>query len=117
MSNYTLGNFGENIATKFLEDKGYLILDRNYRSLGTEIDIVAMDKDILVFVEVKSRSSRLYGNACEAVNEFKMNNIIRTSMSYILAKGFEHYQVRYDVIEYYKNEDLINHIENAFEVC
>ncbi|WP_141553398.1 YraN family protein [Peptoniphilus sp. oral taxon 386] len=116
MNNRNLGAIGESIATKFLEDKGYKILDKNYRALGTEIDIVALDGDILVFIEVKSRSSKKFGNAFEAVNGFKIQNIIRTSMSYIVSKQLDSFQVRYDVVEYYINENYINHIENAFEV-
>lgn len=116
MDNQSLGKYGEDAATKLVEEKGYIILERNYRALGTEIDIIAMNRGILVFIEVKTRTSRKYGNAYEAVNSFKMKNIINTSLSYIMKNNLESSQVRYDIIEVYVNENLINHIENAFEL-
>lgn len=115
-NNKNLGDLGESIARKYLEKKGYLILDTNYRALQTEIDIVAKDLDELVFIEVKTRSSHKFGEAYEAVDEFKMQNIIRTSMSYIQKKNYYDLMVRYDIIEVYINEKKINHIKAAFDL-
>lgn len=115
-NNKNLGDLGESIARKYLEKNGYLILDTNYRALGTEIDIVAKDLDELVFVEVKTRSSHRYGEAYEAVNEFKIKNIIQTSISYIEKNMYYDLMVRYDIIEVYINEKKINHIKSAFDL-
>ncbi|WP_071026771.1 YraN family protein [Peptoniphilus raoultii] len=116
MNNKDLGNFGETLATKFLEDKNYKILDRNYRALGTEIDIIAKDKDELCFVEVKTRRSHKFGDAYEAVDEIKMQNIIQTARAYIYKNNLYDIQVRFDIIEVYIREGKINHIENAFSL-
>lgn len=112
--NLFYGNKGEDIATKFLEKKGYKILERNYRRIGTEIDIIARDKSEIVFVEVKSRNSRKFGNASEAVTAYKMKNIIQTATAYIMEKSLYDIQVRFDIIEVYFNEKEINHIISAF---
>lgn len=115
MNNKSFGNYGENVATDFLRRKGYRIIDRNYRAMGTEIDIICMDRNILVFVEVKSRSSNRYGYALEAVDERKINNIVQTAMNYIIRNDYSHLQVRFDVVEFY-SDGTINHIENAFDI-
>ncbi|EFK39449.1 putative TIGR00252 family protein, partial [Peptoniphilus sp. oral taxon 836 str. F0141] len=104
----------ESLATDFLQKKNYIILDRNYRALGTEIDIIAKDGEELVFVEVKTRRNHRFGEAYEAVTEFKMRNIIQTANVYIYKHELYNTQVRFDVIEVYINEKRINHIENAF---
>lgn len=114
MDNKSLGNFGESLATEFLKNNGYEILDRNYRRMGTEIDIIAKKDFLIVVVEVKTRRSRKFGNAYEAVDERKINNIIQTISYYILEKNLYDYQIRFDIIEVYSNEKVINHIENAF---
>lgn len=113
-NNKYYGNMGEDIATRFIENKGYKILERNYRTLGTEIDIIARDKNELIFIEVKSRNSRKYGNASEAVTNFKMQNIIKTATAYIMEKSLYDIQVRFDIIEVYFKEKEINHIISAF---
>lgn len=115
MNNKEFGDYGEQIVTDYLASKGCKILDRNYRANGTEIDIICLDKNIIVFVEVKSRRSKKFGNAFEAVDERKIKNIIKTSMNYLIKYDYTHLQVRFDVVEYYSTGE-INHIENAFEV-
>lgn len=117
MNNKELGDIGENIAVKFLENKKYIILDRNFRAQSTEIDIIAKDKEELVFVEVKTRKSHKFGEAYEAVGEFKMKNIINTARAYIYKHNLYDTQIRFDIIEVYYNEKRINHIENAFTLA
>ncbi|CDZ74909.1 Hypothetical protein ING2D1G_0750 [Peptoniphilus sp. ING2-D1G] len=114
MNNKNIGNFGEEKSVDYLINKNYKILDRNYRALGKEIDIIAMDKNILVFIEVKTRNSKKFGNASEAVDYFKIKNIVTASLNYAVSKNLTEYQIRYDIIEYYIKEHHINHIENAF---
>ncbi len=116
MKNVFYGNLGEDIATRFLENKNYKILDRNYRALGNEIDIVARDKDEIVFVEVKTRNSHKFGEAYEAVDKYKMENIILTSKAYIEKYSLYDIMIRYDIIEVYLKEKKINHIIGAFDL-
>ena len=62
-----LGNFGETEASNYLKSKGYVILDRNFRIRQGEIDIIALQQNILCFIEVKTRKNSDFGLACEAV--------------------------------------------------
>lgn len=114
MSNIKKGNFGENLSVKYLIDKGYIIVEKNYRTEFGEIDIIAYDNDILVFIEVKSRTNINYGYPFEAVNIKKQEKILNTSLLYIQENNLENIQLRYDIIEVYIKTKTINHIENSF---
>ncbi len=109
-----IGDIGEDAAVKFLEDKGYKILKRNFYCRVGEIDIIAVDGEETVFIEVKTRKSDAFGTAAEFVTHQKQQRIIKTALYYI---GGSDIPLRFDVIEvYHKNNEviLINHIENAF---
>lgn len=113
--NIKLGKKGEELAKKYLVSKGYNILGVNYRNSIGEIDIIAMDNNILVFIEVKTRTSLKYGYAYESVNQRKQEKIIYASMAYIKEKNIKDFQARYDIIEVYLTPGIkINHIDNAF---
>lgn len=117
MNNILKGKKGEAIAKEYLKSKDYLILEGNYRNKIGEIDLIALDKsnNILVFVEVKTRTSFKYGYAYEAVNIKKQKKIINCSQVYIKQRKYMNYQPRYDIIEIYLTSNAkINHIENAF---
>jgi len=114
------GDFGEKFAQKYLEKKKYKIIETNYRIKSAEIDIIAYDKNTLCFIEVKSRSSDLFGLPCEAVDVKKQQKIINGAMWYIAQNGIES-EIRFDVVEIFateKNDKLkvkkINIIKNAF---
>lgn len=114
-NNIEKGKKGELIAKNHLISNGYKILDINHRNKIGEIDIIAMDKDILVFIEVKTRTSIKYGYPYEAVNRKKQEKIIYSSLLYIKQNRLENYQLRYDIIEVYLTVNTkINHIDNAF---
>lgn len=114
-TNIQKGRKGEILAKEYLISKGYRILDLNYRNKIGEIDIIAIDKNILVFNEVKTRTSMSFGYAYEAVNRKKQQKIISCSKLYIMQKNLIDYQIRYDIIEVYLTPDIkINHIENSF---
>lgn len=83
MSNLTTGNIGEDLAVKYLQKLGYRILERNYRIKGGEIDIVALDKGYLVFVEVKTRSSHDFGLPVEAMTSWKIKFLLKTAEFYL----------------------------------
>lgn len=82
MSTVRAGKFGERIAIEILRKKGYKILDTNFRSRFGEIDIVAEDRGVLVFVEVKTRWSKKFGNPEEAVTFWKLRAIAKTGDYY-----------------------------------
>ncbi|MBC8590493.1 YraN family protein [Wansuia hejianensis] len=114
-TNIEKGKYGENVAKKYLLNKGYKILETNYRNKIGEIDIISLDKGVLVFIEVKTRTSTSFGYAFEAVNYKKQRKIYNTSTIYVKQKRLSNIQLRYDIIEVYlTNKVNINHIENAF---
>ncbi|MDO4982370.1 MAG: YraN family protein [Eubacteriales bacterium] len=112
------GRFGEDRAAAFLRKKGYTITERNYRCRVGEIDIIAEDRDFIVFVEVKTRKNDLYVQAREYVTASKQRKIRQTALMYLAFHETEK-QPRFDVIEVYIPEGLfgtvtLNHLENAF---
>lgn len=76
------GNRGEELAVSFLRKKGFMILARNFRIRGGEIDIIALEKETLVFIEVKSRSSSRFGSPFEAITPWKMKALARAAQFY-----------------------------------
>ena len=81
--NKKTGNRGEDLATEFLENKGYLILERNFRTRFGEIDIVCLDGEILVFVEVKTKKGHDFGEPEEMVNKSKLLQVQRMGEVFI----------------------------------
>jgi putative endonuclease len=98
MSTRTTGNLGEETAVKFLEEKKYKILERNYRNRLGEIDIVAKDNDIFCFIEVKTRLSDAPDLALEAVSVFKQRKIAQTALSYLKHHHLLECEARFDVV-------------------
>ncbi|QHT69010.1 YraN family protein [Rhodocytophaga rosea] len=108
------GNTGEKMASKFLEEKGYEVLERNYRYKKAEIDIIAKKENVLVFVEVKTRKSKLYGEPEEAVNQSKINLILLAAENFIESYNWL-FDIRFDVIAiHYTHPAEIVHIQDAF---
>ncbi len=112
---HELGNIGEDLAVNYLENKGYRILDRNWRSGHKEIDIVAMDGDTLVAVEVKTRKSATYGEPDIAVGVMKQRMLIWAANAYVRYHNID-IDVRFDIISivFTDSEPHIEHIEDAF---
>ncbi len=112
-----IGNFGEKIAEQYLKQKGYIILDKNFECRQGEIDIIALDKKEVVFVEVKTRRSNKYGTPSEAVNKIKQKHMLQTIKYYLYIRNLTEEFIRIDVIEVYikDNEYKVNHIKQAFE--
>ena len=108
------GRVGEEVACDYVKKLGYEIIEKNYRNKMGEIDIIAKDKNEIVFIEVKSRSNINYGYPCEAVNYKKKRKITNVAKYYILDNSLEDISVRFDVIEIYLTDKKINHIVNAF---
>lgn len=113
MNTKILGASGEQQALEFLKEKGYKILETNFSNKIGEIDIIAKDKEFVVFVEVKARSTKAFGLPSEAVNFHKQQKIRQVALSYLKSKKIlEKVQCRFDVVEVLGDE--IRHIENAF---
>jgi putative endonuclease len=94
-----LGKTGEDLAVETLERAGYAIVDRRYRSRHGEIDIIARDGEVLVFVEVRRRSAPDCGSAAESVTRAKQRKVIRMAVDYLArADLWERCPVRFDVV-------------------
>ncbi len=107
-----LGKQGEALAVQFLKQKKYEIVSTNFATHVGEIDIVAKHKNVLVFVEVKTRTSTHFGLPREAVTPYKQNKIRLTAQQFLQKMGNLNQAVRFDVIDILNNQ--ITHIENAF---
>ena len=115
MQSNIYGKKSEIIAANFLKQKGYKILEVNYKNKIGEIDIIAQDKEYLVFVEVKARISRAFGDPLEAVNYKKQQKIRKVAELYLVVKHKTNANCRFDVVAVLGDEDAdITHIENAF---
>lgn len=110
------GKAGEALATSYLKKKKYKILELNYHNQIGEIDIIAKDKKYIVFIEVKTRKSRAFGDPLEAINIEKQHKIKQVAQLYLLKNKLTDKEYRFDVISILGNDDYeINHIENAFD--
>lgn len=98
MTNQQTGNYGEDLACKFLQKLGYKILERNYRIRGGEVDIVAKDKGTLVFVEVKTRYSKDFGPPAEAMTYWKIKALLKTARFYIQKINWGEKEYRLDFV-------------------
>ena len=109
------GKSGEIIVANFLKKKGYKILETNYKNKIGEIDVIAKDKDYTVFVEVKSRTSRAFGDPLEAVDIHKQEKIRKVATLYMMKHNLLDSLVRFDAVAILGKEDYqIRHIEHAF---
>ena len=107
------GNTGENLATEYLEKQGYTILERNFYCKQGEIDIIAKDKNEIVFIEVKSRSNKLFGIPSEAVTKQKIKHLFKTARYFLYKNKMINEYIRFDVVEILikSGKFNINHIK------
>ena len=103
---------GEVAAKEYLIKQGYTILAENYNGNIGEIDIIAEEKGVIVFVEVKARESTEFGQPIEAVTPHKVKKIVMTAQQYLVSKRLMGRDVRFDVIEVLRGE--VTHTPNAF---
>lgn len=110
-----LGKEGEQIAVDYLIKNQYVILEKNYRYLKAEIDIIALKEDILAVVEVKTRSSNYFGNPEEFVKPKKIKLLTRAVDYYVTSRDLD-VEVRFDIIAITKQgaNHHIEHLEDAF---
>lgn len=115
MNKREIGAEYEGKAARYLEAKGFRILEKNFHSRQGEIDLIARDGRYLVFVEVKYRTLGQTGHPAEAVDVRKQRRIIRTARYYCYIRHIpENFPCRFDVVSILGPE--IEHLENAFEL-
>ena len=114
-----LGDRGERAAARFLKQRGYRILAKQHRDQFGEIDIIALDKDVIVFVEVKTRRTADQGQPFEAVDRRKQQRLTQLALAWLKRKRRLHQSARFDVVSVLWPEDQakpeIQHFISAFE--
>ena len=112
-----LGRTGEDLACEELKRRGYAIIARRYRRRGGELDIIARDGQTMVFVEVKTREGRAFGEACEAVTANKRRTITRLALDYLMRHRLTECSCRFDVVSIYfeSGTPVIDVYQNAFD--
>lgn len=121
MNTKELGSFGERAAARYFKKKGYRLVAGNYRCRYGEVDLIAEKSGVLVFVEVKTRQNRNFGDPSEAVGYRKQETIKRVAQEFLLTYDTDS-EIRFDVVEVMAEPSLFggykvrewNHIEQAF---
>lgn len=116
-SNRHIGNEAEDLACSFLANKGWEILERNFYFEHAEIDIIAKDQNVLVFLEVKMRSSLRYGRPEEFVTDIKVEKVFKAIEAWLYQHQIVDKPVRFDVIGIIKPKNeppRITHLVDAF---
>ena len=110
------GLAGEQLACDELERRGYVVLDRRYRTRAGELDIVAQHGDYVVFVEVKARSDRSFGDPEEAVTSLKQQKMVWMATDYLARKKLQDVPCRFDVVAVNAQSDppVVMVLEDAF---
>ena len=118
-SRLDIAKTGESLAVAHLKARGYDILERNYRALRGEVDLIAQDGEFIVFVEVKTRRSLKFGLPQTAVTTQKQRQISKVALAYLQAKNLFDTPCRFDVIAIHLSPQLellkLEQIESAFD--
>lgn len=114
-----LGKYGEGLAKRYLESKNYILVAENFRYDRAEVDLIFSDEKekILVFIEVKTRRSKTFGEPEESVTEGKKEQIIKSAQGFLMKHSeYDEYVKRFDIVSVYirGRKEEINHIINAF---
>lgn len=117
--NIALGRWGESIASEYLLEKGYTIIERNHRTEYGEIDLIAEYDGVIIFVEVKTRTGKKFGNPEEAITRQKTVHMIDSAQAFLQEHPQFTQEWRIDVIAIYQNKSSdsseISHFENAVQ--
>lgn len=116
------GDFTENLARRYLEKKGFELIEKNFNCKVGEIDLIMQDNDTLVFVEVRYRKNNNFGSGAESITASKQSKLIKTASLYLQRHvKLSQYPARFDVVSitgFIETEDLnkinFDWIENAF---
>ena len=116
LKNRSSGAWGEDLALRFLTQRGYVLVERNYRTRYGELDLVVRDGDTLVFVEVKLRRGSGFGDPLEAVTPHKQATIRSLAEQYLSDREPAFETVRFDVVGILvgKGAPRLRHVEDAF---
>lgn len=114
-SHNQLGKKGEQLAVDFLIENGYDIVERNYRFNKAEVDIIAQKEDVLAIIEVKTRSTKDFGNPQDFVKPKQIKNLVKAVNEYVTVNSLN-VEVRFDIIAIVKEKKQfkIEHLEDAF---
>ena len=116
----SFGKAGEDLAAKYLKKRKYKIIEKNYHCSFGEIDVIALDGKVLVFIEVKTRSSTTFGPPQLAVDRRKQMQISKVALHFIKRKKISRMNMRFDVVTvqlYPSGEFRVELIRNAFDLC
>ncbi len=110
-----LGKKGEELAIEYLQKNEYSIVEKNYRFQKAEVDIIAQKENVLVIVEVKTRSTNYFGNPQDFVNPKKIKLLVSAIDNYVIENDLD-IEIRFDIIAVLKNKEnyKIHHIKDAF---
>lgn len=113
---HILGRYGEQQAANYLSNLGYEIIDRNWRCRVGEIDLVARDRDRLVFIEVKTRNGQGFGHPFEAITHAKVSRMRRLVAEWCKAREISSVQVRLDAVSVLVSAGRVNieHLKQVF---
>jgi len=117
MTSTSVGKLGENIAREYLKNKGYNIIEQNYRTKYAEIDLVAKKDNILAFIEVRTKTGEQFGTPEETINMDKKRRLKMNSMAYVARKKWKGlYQIDAICIVLNPNQELerLNHYKNIY---
>lgn len=114
--NSSLGKKGESLAVKYLKERGYTIVETNFRYERAEIDVIAKEKNVLVFVEVKTRRKNSLGEPEDSVTLRKRDQIIKAAEGYLYKRNLPEIECRFDVIAIKQSngEMEISHFKDVF---
>jgi putative endonuclease len=114
-----LGKQGEEAAVTFLRKNGYKLLRRNFRTKMGEVDIIALDRDVYCFIEVKTRDSLRFGAPAEAVSSFKQRQIAKAALAFLKENNLLDQKARFDVVSVTCSSEghaKTEIIQNAFDL-
>lgn len=115
-SNIEFGRWGEEKAKSYIEEKGFKIIEKNFRISRGEIDLIAEKENTIIFIEVKTRKNSFFGPPQSAVNFKKQNKIKKVAKYFLVNNNYKDYKKRFDVIAIiYNNKNIdIEHYKNSF---
>lgn len=112
-----VGAYGERVAVRYLVDRGMVLLARNWRCSSGEIDAILRDRDVLVFVEVKTRRGERFGSPASAIVPAKVARLRRLAAQWLAQAGIHPREVRFDVVEVWVRRSgaaTVEHLRGAF---
>ena len=117
--NRSLGTRGEEIALVYLKKRRFRVIETNYRCKCGEIDIIARDGSVIVFVEVKTRRTESYGPPQLSVTPFKQRQISKAALTWLVQNRLVESNARFDVVGVVlrEGEPVVDHIKNAFDLA